>query len=132
MRSRISTAANILASIRYAYPLASRQVSQSTIATGSCWSIPAIIELMSIAPRPGLITLGRGNSSSRGAHRILDALRLYGPSRATRDAAGVSGAYDRRGDRRRRPACGPHHPRNDPKNRTAPALERAGAALDVR
>ncbi len=59
--------------------------------------------------------------------RLVKTAYSYGPSRATRDAVGVSGAQDRRGDRRRPPACGPHHPRNDPKNRTALTLERAGA-----
>ena len=60
--------------------------------------------------------------------RDRQARTSYGPSRAARDAAGVSGAQDRRGDRRRPPACGPQHHRDDPKNRTAPALERAAAS----
>ena len=60
--------------------------------------------------------------------RDRQARTSYEPSRAARDAAGVSGAQDRRGDRRRPPACGPQHHRNDPENRTAPALERATAS----
>ena len=60
--------------------------------------------------------------------RDRQARTSYGPSRAARDAAGVSGAQDRRGDRHRPPACGPLHSSNDPKNRAAPALERSGAS----
>ena len=60
--------------------------------------------------------------------RDRQARTSYGPSRAARDAAGVSGAQDRRGDCRRPPACGPQHHRDDPENRTAPALERAAAS----
>ncbi len=60
--------------------------------------------------------------------RDRQARTSYGPSRAARDAAGVSGAQDRRGDRRRPPARRPQHHSDDPKNRTAPALERAAAS----
>ena len=60
--------------------------------------------------------------------RDRQARTPYQPSCAARDAAGVSGAQDRRGDRRGATACVPQHPRNDPKNRTATALERAGAS----
>ena len=65
---------------------------------------------------------------ARSIGEIARREQSYRPSRATRDAAGVSGAQDRRGDRRRAPACGPYHRSNDPKNRTAPALERARAS----
>jgi hypothetical protein len=60
--------------------------------------------------------------------RDRQARTSCGPLRAMRDAAGVSRAQDRRGNRRRPPAYRPNHPRNDPENRTAPALERAGAS----
>jgi hypothetical protein len=61
--------------------------------------------------------------------RYRQARTSYEPPRAARDAAGVSGSKDRRGDRRRPPVCGTQHHRNDPENRTAPALERANSKL---
>src|SRR5208282_904061 len=60
--------------------------------------------------------------------RDRQARTSYGPSRAARDAAGVSGAQDRRGDRRRPAARRPQQSSDDPENRTAPALERATAS----
>ena len=65
---------------------------------------------------------------SKVDRRYRQARTSYEPSRAAPDAAGVSGAKDRRGDHRRPPVCGAQHHRNDPENRTAPALERATAS----
>ena len=77
----------------------------------------------------------------QGAVKGVRHYRYYvsrgnGPSRAAPDAAGVPGAKDHRSDRRRPAARRPQYSSDDPKNRTAPALERAtassGTPIDLR
>jgi hypothetical protein len=63
--------------------------------------------------------------------RDSQARTSYGPSCAARDAAGVPGAQDCRGDRRRPAARRPQHSSDDPENRTPPALECAAASSGI-
>ena len=67
---------------------------------------------------------------ARSIGEIAKARTSYGPSRAARDAAGVSGAQDRRGDRRRPPACEPYHRSDDPENRSPPLWSAQEQALE--
>ena len=62
--------------------------------------------------------------------RDRQARTSYMPSRSAGNAAGLLGAQDCRGNRRRLPAWGPFRYRYDPENRTAPALESAGASSE--
>ena len=76
-----------------------------------------------VAGRPSRFGLGfQLTQPERALGPHLDSFGHFG------DEAGISGTQDRRGDRHRPPACGPLHSRNDPENRTAPALESAGAS----
>jgi len=72
-----------------------------------------------------------GNSCAADRRHIslAEALRIAMRQNRSLQAAGLeqqaAGSEVTVAHRRRPPACGPHHPRNDPKNRAAPALDDA-------
>ena len=72
--------------------------------------------------------IGRQMKLPKSQQERQDLVKRRKLPKSRRATTGASGTQDRRGDRRRPPACGPQHSGDDPENRTASALERATAS----